>query len=62
MKFALIENNVVKNIIVADQKFIDENRLSAINVDDIYCGIGFIYKDGEFIQPQPELADELETE
>lgn len=57
-KFAIISNDVVENIIIADQEFVDKFYANAIDVTDIYCQIGDEYKDGKFIRP---VVDELEA-
>lgn len=51
MRFAIVTNELVENIIVADQDFIDVHYPNAINVDDKNCGIGWSYADGQFIAP-----------
>lgn len=58
MKFAIIENDVVVNVIAADQDFVDKHYPDAINVDDVFCGIGWSYIDGEFIAPVIEIIEE----
>jgi hypothetical protein len=63
MKFAIISNNTVRNIIAADQDFVDAHYPDAINVDEIRCGIGWLY-DGEAFAPIPEPVieeDDSET-
>lgn len=57
-KFAIISNDIVENIIVADQKFVDKFYPNAIDVTDIDSAIGDEYKDGEFVRP---VVDELEA-
>ena len=59
MKYAIINNDIVINIIVADQEFVDQYYAGAINVDGVDCGIGWFYIDGEFIAPIVE--DDSET-
>lgn len=53
MKYAIIENNEVINIINAEQSFIDENRLNAVSIEGIFVDIGWKYIDGEFIKVDP---------
>lgn len=57
MKFAIIENNLVTNIIVAEQNFIDVNFPNAVNVDLIKCGIGWTYDGENFVAPVIEETD-----
>lgn len=58
-RFAIIENEVVVNCIVADDEFVAEFYPTAIEIDDVVpepCP-GWWYKDGQFIcppQPEPE--------
>jgi hypothetical protein len=62
MKFAIIENNVIRNIIVAEQDFIDTNYPDALNVDDINCGVGWNLVDGQWVAPViPEPVIEKEV-
>lgn len=56
MRFAIIKDNKVVNIIEADENFIIENNLDAIDITDKICGLGFSYLDDEFIPP-PSIAD-----
>lgn len=63
MRFAILSDLTVSNIIVADQDFINAHYPDAINVDDISCGIGWIY-DGESFAPVPKPVieeDDSET-
>jgi hypothetical protein len=56
--FAIIENNVVVNVIVCDTKEIAENitKLQAVefNLDSHEAGIGFTYDKNKFIAPPKE--------
>lgn len=58
MKFALINNeDVIENIIVADQAFVDTltGYQHVVNVTEIVSvGIGDIYRDGVFYKPESE--------
>lgn len=58
MRYAIINNDIVINIIVADQEFVDQYYAGAINVDGVDCGIGWSYTDGEFIAPPPPDQDD----
>ena len=60
MRYAIIENTEVINVIVADDKFIKDTKLTAIKCDDLIC-VGWSYIDGEFVAPknQPAIKDEI---
>lgn len=53
MRFAIIENSVVTNIILADQEFIDELGVVAIDVTDVDCNIGDMWNGTSFAPPAP---------
>jgi hypothetical protein len=63
-RFAIIENEVVINCIVADADFIKTNYPKAINIEDVNpqpCS-GWLYKKSKFIcPPQVEAINEAET-
>ena len=63
MRYAIIENKKVVNVIVADQDFIDENCPDAIECDD-GVNIGHIYEKNKFVAPEPIilLLDETISE
>jgi hypothetical protein len=51
-RWAIVENNIVVNIIMADQDFIDNQGLEGINIDDEpYAGIGMSVVGGEVVIP-----------
>lgn len=57
MNFAVIENNTVKNLIVADTLAIAEEVTQELCVeytDHNSVGIGWIYDNGKFIAPITE--------
>lgn len=55
-KFGIIENELIVNVIIADQEFIDLNYPEAVEVPDhINRGDSFI--DGEFIRHPGVKAD-----
>lgn len=56
MNWAIIENDEVINIIVADAKFIKDNKLKAICVDDMNIYIGAKLVDGALVNPEPIIA------
>lgn len=51
MRFAIIENGIVTNIILADQEFIDEFDEVAVNVEDVQCNIGDMWDGKVFTSP-----------
>ena len=53
MKYAIIENSEVVNIINAEESFIEESRLNAVLLKDAFVDIGWKYIDGEFIKVDP---------
>lgn len=61
MRFAIIENNLVINVIEADENFVNELEFTAIDVTDKICGIGFSFVDGEF-HPPVAFADVDDSE
>lgn len=58
MRYAIIDNDLVSNIIIADQDFIDNYYPNAINVKTLDCGIGWSYINREFIAPVLENDSE----
>lgn len=61
MRFAILENDRVVNIIHSDRDFIDTHYPGAIDVTDTYCGIGWLYQNGVFVDdsiiaPIPNLS------
>lgn len=57
--YAIIEDDLVANTIVADQNFIDQNFPGAINITNMSPrpGIGWTYVNGQFAAP-PETQPE----
>lgn len=55
MIYAIIENDVVINLIVADAAFIKENKINGVKVDGLDVQIGATYSDKTFINPAPIL-------
>ena len=61
MKYAIIKNNIIENIIIADYTM--ANMLAqqtghiAINCDNYPVGIGDIYEDGSFMNAE-DIKDE----
>ena len=62
--WAILKNNLVINIIVADESYIVENELDAINIDEKECAINATWDGKVFILPKGQpiiLDDESET-
>ena len=62
MRWALINaDNVVTGVIVWDgeAEYTPADGLTLINVDDVPCGPGWSYVDGEFVAPPAEPDDEV---
>ena len=64
MNFALIENGSVTNTVICDSES-DASKLfsdyTVINIDGIPVGIGWLYEDGEFKNPNaPQPPDDAE--
>ena len=62
MKYALIKNNIIENIIVADYTManmlaMQEDYDTAINCDNYPVGIGDIYENGSFMNAE-DVKDE----
>jgi hypothetical protein len=55
MNWAIIENDEVVNIIVADAKFIKDNKLKGICVDDMNVYIGAKLVGKELVNPEPMI-------
>ena len=51
MRYAIIENKQVINVIVADQDFVDANCPNAIECDDV-VSVGWSYDKKKFIAPE----------
>jgi len=56
MKFAIIENGVVSNVVVADAP------LESNWVETEQAGPGWLYQDGEFLPPPPVVPTKAEQE
>ena len=54
--YAIIENGLVVNTIVADQNFINQNYPDAINITNISPrpGINWTYQNNTFTEPKEE--------
>jgi hypothetical protein len=51
-RYAIIENQLVVNVIVAEQEFIDAHYPDAVLTNDAVC-VGWNYVDNQFILPAP---------
>lgn len=61
MRYAILNDNFVENVIVADQEFIELHYQEAIECPEI-VGVGWTYESGQFIAPPfVEPDDEAET-
>jgi hypothetical protein len=58
-RFAIIENDEVVNVIVADSAFIKESKIDAIKCGDEICP-GWKYTDKKFIAPEQIIAPVIE--
>jgi hypothetical protein len=56
MKFAIIENGVVSNVVLADE------TLESNWVETDQAGPGWLYQDGEFLPPPPVVPTKAEQE
>lgn len=62
MNWAIIENDEVTNIIVADAKFIKDNKLKAVCVDDMNIYIGAKLVGKELVNPEPIIVPRVADE
>lgn len=52
MRYAIIVNGKVDNVIIADQDFVDAHYSGAILLnDEDVVGPNYIYENGQFIEP-----------
>lgn len=51
MRYALIQNGIVVNIVEWDGEGDLFDRYETVNVDDMRCGVGWKYQSGECIAP-----------
>ena len=61
MIYAIIENGIVINRIVADKDFIKEQKLNAIEIDDQDVQIGATYENKIFTNPAPIIVPREEV-
>ena len=60
-RFAVLEENQVVNVIVADSKFIKENKINGVECSD-EVSAGWEYVNKEFIAPEPNYVLEVVDE
>ena len=60
VKQAIVKDNVVVNIAVADEGWQPEEGFEAILIEDNLIGIGWAYSGGQFTEPAPvsDMSDE----
>lgn len=59
-RYAIIENDLIVNVIVASEDFISANYPNAIESPEHIC-VGDKYEDGEFIKVVNIVEDEAEA-
>ena len=64
MEFAIVQNNIVENIIVADEAFVQEFYPDAIRIDNLENrpSVGWLYQDNEFICTGTTILQEITEE
>ena len=60
MKYAIIENQMVTNVIEASPEFVAEHYPSAVELDK-NAGIGWGYVKDKFVAPKPVIVDDETT-
>lgn len=60
-RYAIIENDEVVNVIVADVAFLKESKIKATECgDEVYPGWKFV--DKKFVAPEPNIGIRIEDE
>jgi len=60
MRYAIVKDGLVDNIIVAEQDFVNNNYPDAILLsDDDFVNLGYTYSEGKFIKPEPRVVEEV---
>lgn len=61
--FAIVKNGIVENIVVWDgiKPYTPDGQLIEI-VEGSFVNIGFLYQDGQFIDPNPPVIEETPSE
>lgn len=67
MVYAMIKDGVVENTIVADSEFVatqEENYDACVRIDEMETvpGVGWLYNEGEFTNPDGEEQPPAEPE
>lgn len=61
--FAIINNGIVENIIVWDTSNAYDPIGQAVEIPDgLMISVGFLYQDGEFVDPNPPVIEEVPQE
>lgn len=61
--FAIINNGIVENIIVWDTSNAYDPIGQAVEIPEgAFVSIGFLYQDGEFVDPNPPVIEEIPQE
>jgi hypothetical protein len=58
MRYAIINESLVENVIVADKEFVEVYYPQAIECPETVY-VGWNYVDGEFIAPPPVISEEV---
>ena len=58
MRIAILENNVVKNVVLGDQVFADQLTGSFVIVDELTCNIGDTWNGSIFVKTDNETLQE----
>ena len=61
-RYGIIENDKVKNIIIADAEFAESYEHDLILLEDDLIKIGYNYVDGVFSYTEPAITDEQTKE
>lgn len=64
MNYSIIENGVVTNIVVAEPEFAASQgwiEHPGTNKDNVLVNIGFLYQDGEFVEPPRNIEIEWQS-
>ena len=64
-RYAIINSdNVVENVVLWDEvsQWSPPERRSTIKVEDVVCGIGWVYDNGGFANPSPQLEEPPTTD
>jgi len=64
-RYAIINSdNVVENVVLWDEvsQWSPPEGRSMIKVEDVVCGIGWVYDNGNFTDPTPQLEEPPTTD